>query len=1625
MSSLRVKRLSSKKKRPQTGNAVAETLQMLGLEAYSTKQLDSASVLNITTWVLENKQPLELKDLPNAFLRRLWLLSEDARSSCCQPQVDPVNSYGKLPEENLCSSEEKMQRAINPLDLITSVFLSADTFLQQEITVRMMQCKFAVPLVLPNADPEKPSQFLLWPSRGVVGQWKSHSMEQNSRIQDSNLASTPMPIVSCVKLGRCSISKSQVLNYVLKGPKSSSDTFIHRDMDGGQVPRRIANGLVEIGWYLPTGVIDIDVYPSPFVICNLRGDGSNHESCLKLLCQASSALIILCGDFKEKEIHLLKYCKEMASKLILIDVQSTERELTSITGCVGQNLEEYLGLPNGAVIRGSTFSEEEVAKNFCEILQHWAPDNLKPVTLEAAAKLALDLGLIMDEGSVCKKAMATVEEVLKGLDAGSVEFQQEQLPLQGNLWSKLGDLDREESKLRKLGTEPEPQLLKEKKDILAELSSYKIKPAMKIFIDALLTKDKIERNYFLTWLKLRLHLIQTEKINRSQESGPQKPKHLENHESEPVISIDSVSFCTDSLSQEEAKVEQENTQRENVQCGEKVQPNLPYAEESITDVSSTTKQRLYCKESFENSNAFNPQGLQPKTYTLSIEHFFREMGLIFEFTHMSKGQNVMRLPNLTADLLLSGVPLELMDGDSVNIPMCWLGCVFAELKRCLRQAQLRTRVLTVLGNHYARNAEVLSGLFGVKLPEGWRGTNKGMYLVVLNLPDDLRKEFDFDVLFLTDVEGLGFVSREIKKDTLIQDNIMATVAVGLSDVVLQNISPPAGNEFETTFNIMVNALLCAKERSAFPICQILTQDEGINCVLQASQLRRVCKILQTQEKSDINNLHALNPNSTTFVRGPWPNICLPEKVEKQYSEDVLKLKEKLFGALKRSANKSEASDFIGRLCEVWEVVKSDLFSHSLQNIDIALVFALLCIEFSQWENSLLENIEDWLMGATKKIFLTKALDATAQNVTLNELKKEAGEEVKSEVNKLKSKAESYMTTEEILKANSKRFWPILQNNIGNLQERVTEEVMQKLETINESHCSFNQIKNFEKSLETEQEFKLLALVETSKSTNLLLQDNVLEEEFEIVWKKTLSSFDFRPSETDDISARVRNVLRQNLISRDLHKHMQKLDAVGQIATSTFQICDDHFGYRSRMKHMFEDNNKQQKLEAQRVASEIIEEYKQFTANKCSLAADFSDTYITELLEMIENGLKEKTLEIRSAFEVDLKIYLCNAACQEFQKLHDRFAKDSELLTYISENKNKYEAEFIYQFRKRDQCYRVAKAFISMVIKPFVLEYINQSLGVDIANEIKSKAQQYQSPHAFQRYILEDLIKEDCFERFVEYLVSYEDFRLRKIQETVVAHLSDTTILSRTKQQRLGEIIGKIAAAISQTEECTGGVLSDTKPLLERVCLILRRDVNLDVEKELLNGPLFSITTEWGRFVKCLIELLATMRLELGKRFNQNVDVLGVLADLPVQPQDILLQTVRGCDKRCPLCKAPCEEEKIGHEVHSSLLHRPKNLLPHDLSSPPHLSCPDTSKDAYSKFMICNNLPFQDPNWRNGSDDLNNKANIYWRYVLVRFNDKFAAEFKQEQATVPEDWNQITMEEALDSLNTVFSRKESS
>ncbi|CAM4571131.1 unnamed protein product [Lepidochelys olivacea] len=165
---------------------------------------------------------------------------------------------------------------------------------------------------------------------------------------------------------------------------------------------------------------------------------------------------------------------------------------------------------------------------------------------------------------------------------------------------------------------------------------------------------------------------------------------------------------------------------------------------------------------------------------------------------------------------------------------------------------------------------------------------------------------------------------------------------------------------------------------------------------------------------------------------------------------------------------------------------------------------------------------------------------------------------------------------------------------------------------------------------------------------------------------------------------------------------------------------------------------------------------------------------------------------------------------------------------------------------------------------------------------------------------------------------------------------------------------------------------------------------------------------------------------------ENLEIQSKLSKLAVKPQDEIFKRVFGCGKQCPFCKVPCEAGAPAHNEHFASVHRPEGLgtyrwnktrvLVSDICS--------SSVDSNKTFRCLETKgefhPYKDygkffPDWLIQPDP-SITASDYWKFVSKEFNHQFAEEFDALPAHLPEDWGEITKEQALESLKEVFTLK---
>ncbi|XP_028818629.1 up-regulator of cell proliferation [Denticeps clupeoides] len=1483
-----------------------------------------------------------------SFLRRLWLYSPQARNPSCS--AVPDSSWPGTCPPSLDEGIGEDLSAVNPLDLITGVFMCSNSFLRQEIARHMVRCNFAVPLLLPPIWPDVHGTLLLWPFRGVLGQWKPNPFRQPQEMQMKNMASSRMPLLSCVRLGDCNVSKSQVLNRLMSGPHKQCEFFIHRHMEGGQLPRSLSEGVVEIGWNLPVDDPSGDMFSRPMLMSNLRGDAASFDRQLSLLCRGSAVLIVLCGSLGDRECELLAYWRSLACHMVLVDCPQQFEDVSASEGHKKRlsKMVKELELDQRLLLSNYTGNEEELALCLKEALSHLIP-HLHAVNLVDLAGISMDLSFNVDEDDICRKAYKEAEEVLKGIEEDPVKYKEEQLPLQGAQWKRLVELEKEECRPVEDDDFDPPEVEEEKRAIQQDLRKYKLTSAMKGFIDALTTINTFKRAFFLKWMEVQLGVMQWEQFSASQ-----------------------------------------------------------------------------CTEPMETTSAGN-------YIFLGVEHFFREMGLMYELCHHSACSDsyVLRLPNLAAELLMHGVPLEIYDGDASAVPMNWLYSVLVQLQKKL-PLNMRMKVITAFGLHDSKNAEVLSTLFGTSFPKGTYRHAKGAYMLLLVLPDNLRWEMECDLLLLINTEGLNFPSEQ--EDSLEHDHELATFVTGLSDVMLLNLKADSENEVQSTLQIAVSALLRTKETEKMPACLIMTQNDKLDTRVLSLQMSRVIQVLnmdKSPQALEIENVPRTENNSHCLM-APWNNNIVYSPVNPEGTKAMLDLKSSLFHTTKECAVTNQDTrlpQFTESISQLWEAVKRENFPIPFNNTEIAVTFSGVCTKLVYDEQNIQNHMEGWIGGVDGHITDLKEGRRGARRNSediLRKLEDDASSELNTECDRLRAGLKEYFKREDINWHLVDAYHTNFLNTVDVLQMQSTNELNKKLEFATDVYEISAKTKALQTALEAALEVKLRLLLISSRTSDDLLDDIRLEEEFASVWDQVPTNLEQKPVEQVDIADKVKQQLRENLRVRVLQKYIDKLELVGKQSVGDFTVLNEHFGFRSKLKRTLQSD----KEEAPAFAAKMIDACDESVLEKVKRKENYSNSYTKDLLEIIDRGLSSKEFNVNSLFEIDLKVYVCNKASLSFKEMQDKLVRQmNSKKMFLMDNKQRYMQDFKQQYRSRHQCLKAAQAFTSMCLKPAAQCYIEGSMGIQIFTDIlrKDELGQLCSPKQFHYNVLKELMQEDSFESFYEYLQSSENFIRKRILQIVVNYFSGTVMLEDSRQQCKDEVISQIEQAINQSADAMSGEPDRLHLLLLMVCNALERNTDLVLERDMLKNPLFDFCSHHGYLLTSLRDNVAELSSFLDQELMKSSSVVEISQDLPSQLQNKLYERIKGCGKRCPFCKAPCDVEDRNHTVHSSLWHRPKDLLPYACSGSYNTCSEEMRHDSYFSPNDDNDqiIAYKDyqsiyPDWSIPQEHRERGgSSIYWRYVMMRHNDRFAQAFQCEPAVLPQDWITVHQQEALESLRKAF------
>ncbi|XP_067257887.1 interferon-induced very large GTPase 1 [Chanodichthys erythropterus] len=1565
----------------QTKTNIQSLLHDLGLEQYYPNKLSLSDVLQIDTRSVTDEPAQSLSSLPWLFLKKLMMVNVTARSV----------KYSSDENEDLQSLDicnytfdflNDQNSSVNPLDIVTALFLCADGFLQQEMVSKMSMCQFSVPLLLPKCDTQQ-CMYMLWAMRDIMKKFRPHSLSDPKGFVEDRIVHSELPLVSFVRLGDCSISKSQILNKLLSNPQQYHDTFVHRDMDCGDIPRKISNGLVEMGWYLPCGNKNIDVFPEPVAVANLRGDIRTFETQYSFLCQTSTAVFVF-FDNLDTNYKLLTNQHAKAQFFLVGNVQSKAFDLDQLKMTAFE-----MSLKKNNIILKSNQNDAHFVKNLHSVVNQIINNHPKKACLEGMDTIAHELGIQVDEDiQECQEAKMNAHALTEDIQ-DTLQFKEDQLPLQGKIWKDLAKLEKEECRLRKAGNQNietyKSDLQIKKTELRKQQSKYDISEAMSCFVKALSSSQ--ERSYFLKWMRMNL----------------------------------------DNLSRK-----------------------------SLSSLREQYKEK--CQKFSENKEEIAQLDQQISNSSLGMEHFLREMGQLYEAAvslpeNLISRQQMLHLPRLCAELMLDGFPLELVDGDASNIPLRWVSDVLLYLNS-LVQPNNKIMVVTVLGVQSTGKSTLLNTMFGVQFAVSSGRCTRGAFMQLIKITEENKQELGCDYLVIIDTEGL-LKSPELAKldDSHEHDNELATLVVGLSDITIINIAMENSTEMKDILQIVVHAFIRMKEIGKKPKCLFVHQNvsdvsahdknmrdrklllEQLNEMTEAA-----AKMENKEEYKRFTDVIEYDPETCNwYIPGLWHGNPPMAPVNAGYSEAVYDLKKNMINIFRKCKNKTSGNnitEFLEWTKSLWNAVKYENFIFSFRNSLVADAYMRLCTEFHKWEWSFKKHMHSWSTQAETRVsnFETFKLKSDKSDLKdlLCKLKQEAVTKLDTLEKTTMENLSKYFEQTEGHVYLVEKYKEDFVSSVKCLRRETESSLLTQLEATVDIRRGMNNLDNIKKTFTDTMEKKVLGLLEKLRKNNRSKSDahktdKELDRFFEQIWQETINELSFTGLKKRNIFDFVFRQLRENMKQKgsSVAEQLMKVKLM-DCGIGVFKISKEIF-YKRWIKRMVNDNSA---TDLQNLADNIILTCSQFVLDKRERPLDYHDTYIQEILHMIDGRLmSNKNIGFSEEFELSLKLHICGFSARTFQDMHDCFIMENDPRRCLDQFKDKYRNDFKDLFHDRDQCQRKAEEFIKLCLMPAVETFIYSSLGPDIVDKMLQGKNAFQfSTRAFFQYsLLKELVNEDKFEEYVKYISSYERFVKGWILDQITKQFSNDHEVSELEEGHLRGITKEILEAVKMARNETN--LDGIKGFIHCICRKLEK--KLIIPKDALETVMVLNNASQEPFADWLTKSVEEMEQTL-KEHLKKVDIQGKLHKLKIKPQDELFKRVFGCGKQCPFCSAPCEAGGEAHTDHCASVHRPQGLGRYryvnneklvtsicstDVHSETHFQCFQTnySFHPYKRYREIF------PDWHIPAD-ASIQASDYWKYVMARFNDKFAKEYNSHPADIPLMWKSITKKQAENSLKESFSIK---
>ncbi|XP_056342763.1 interferon-induced very large GTPase 1-like [Oenanthe melanoleuca] len=1565
-----------------------QLLKRLGLENHYPRNMGMGDFRTICKMSLQDSQPSKDKELPFYFLQKLLSVDYQVRYLTCLEENNPglapmpenreqkdqqSNSFENFLDNLMGAASEHASRDghVHPMDLQMAIFHCADDFLRQTLATKLAFCQLALPLLLPNPCTSH-IEFPLYALSQIQRSWKetqkSGKQAQTKSYNNKLIFQAQTLIVSFIRIGSsASFSKSQLLNALLS--KRKHDTFFHRNCRGSTRERLLMEGVVEIAWYCPRGSPD-DTFESCVAFCNLHGDARDHGAQLQFLQDISAVNVALVSDSEHMDNR---------GKKLLQDLWQSQRPLVCL-------LTEKENIASGQSTKNITIgmknrNEAELMDQLTSMIRDLLEGSNPRFSLDACADKARQHGFMVDaDQPACVTAKAKAKELVDLLKKEKLsEIKSKLLPLQGKLWyqwcRKDKELTRLQEKRNKSIEHHRSQIENEKKAIRQKQleQAFPLNLLMKSFLGFLQAQPAATRKYFLQWMKVFMDELSCGRLEE--------------------LRRDYHKLWTEILSVKKTK--------KNPKVKDPLVSRLDTISEEINDSS------------------------------IGLEHLLREIGQIYEALELmkSKKDNFAKLPEIAAELMISGYPVELMDGDASYLPLRWVGAIFDSLIE--RLGDKRVFVLSVLGLQSTGKSTLLNAMFGLQFNVSAGRCTRGAFMQLIPLGEELQQDLGFDFVLVIDTEGLRAIEMA-NKQSLNHDNELATFVIGVGNLTVINIFGENPSEMQDVLQIAVQAFLRMKKVNLSPSCLFVHQNVGEATAKEQNmegqrrlqeKLDEMTVLAAQQECCDVSSFSDVigfdvNTHIHYFAH-LWegnPPMAAPNPT---YSQNAKQLKSKILQAAMQQSQRSilKLSSLKDRIGDLWNALLNENFVFSFKNSLEIAAYRKLESAFSQWTWKLRSQVLDVQMRLNNKI-----QNGDLQNVTrehLEGLVQETSDAIGIEVEKYFREEKDHETLVQWKSSTELK--------LKELKETLLHEIKKKCENLIELQKEQNKLDARKQEYEGELLRRSRELAVTLKGKSL--SEKELKDNFTLVWNTWIAEVSraARPLERVDIDAEIEDVLLEHFKEPNISEKITSFSK-GRI----FSFDSEKHIMKKKYFRIIPDlryiTNADVKT-FQCITDDIIARVRANIDKKEQEKRDYSRNFIHEILNEVQKGVNSVPSNAKCTFNreyrMDLSLYLCKMAAERFKAMHKAFQKANDPAVYLSSKREDFFQCFQISCQGATSITTFA-VFLCDKIEPALRKAVFERTAKDIAEDMQGKFPDFRGNRAnLEVCILRYLAEQENFEYFKQYLTSPKQFFQSYIERRVESHcLDESRRLQKFLDSSLNLLYRNILSAVSFSSQ----IVKDRKDRQDKISLWL--DEFCRELAEVINLPrseLKGIEHQEVTDIEFLSSAMAESLFDLRDRLMKELADAN-MSSFSRQPHTILAEHFSGCWEQCPFCGAVCSNTMLNHDGdHQLVFHRPQALTGFKWEGTDHLVIDICSNLVASncRFRFHGGPWFPYKTYRDAGPPVStwnilpdSSMQAYWKWFVSRFRthleDLFNKKF-QGKGEIPEAWQRITKQEALSEL----------